>query len=260
MTVIASYGAVALPGLNATKTLTPDDNGYYPCVLGGFDMASHAGVYYAFTNEVKKLFEPGGLVYRRLERQLMKGEIQHPSLEGMNLDQILKRLSIIDETKVSHHIKRIDLREAKDENGRPIILAVGMVRPSGPYASTLQGYFDNHEENLAFSIRSFTKTAIINGRPVKIVTDALTYDHVTEPGIHHATKFKTVALESIDSVIGVNLESLVDIKFTEADLDRAIASSITDGLESDTSRLTMVKTSLGWGKIQVINPGVLSWR
>ena len=260
MAQIARYGAFALTGVNKTSDLKPDETGYYRIILGGFEMASHSGVYYPLTAEVKALFAPGGIVRRRLDGGYCRGEYGHPNLIGMNLQQILQRLPIIMEDKISHHIKSVELHETKDENGKQIVLVIGMVKPTGAMGPALEGQFANPEENVAFSIRSLTKPTIHNGKPAKIVTDAITWDYVNEPGITAANAFNT-------TVIGDNLKNAMalesirdDIIFTDKDLELAINASYTCGLEADASRLTMVRDALGWNKVQVTNLSAIHWR
>ena len=247
---IAKYAAVSMPGVNSSNKLIPDSTGYRRCILGGFNLENHSGVYYPLLPSVKALFETGGIVRRRLDTGLCKGEYGHPKIQGMALESALQSLAIVDELLVSHHIKSIELKDAKNDQGKDIVLAVGMVRPTGPYGEVLEKQMDNPEENVAFSIRSFTNNAMHLGRPAKVVCDVMTYDFVTEPGISAATKFNSASLE----------ELIETLSFTGKELDNAIANLIQAGLESECSTLSMVRTSLGWNKVKVVNLSAIDWR
>lgn len=246
---IATYSCMSVPGLNKVEKMRSDKNGYYRVVLGGFNLCNQQGVPYPLTDSVKALFDVGGVVRRRLDSGMCKGEYDHPKLDGLNHEQALRRLSIIEPTMVSHHIKSIDLVEKKDHNGQDIVLAYGMVKPTGPYGDALKASMDNDEENVAFSIRCFCKVTMWKGKAAKLVTDAMTYDHVSEPGIKLANQFDTVSLESL----------IPDLSFTEKDFDGAIQVYKNIGLESNANTLTMVKDSLGWHKVQVKNLSSLDW-
>lgn len=246
---IATYSCTSVPGLNKVEKMRADASGYYRVVLGGFNIANQAGVYYPLTDSVKALYAKGGIIRRRLDSGMCKGEYDHPSLNGLTHEQAIHRLSIIDPTLVSHHIKSIELVEKKDANGKDIILAYGMVKPSGPYGDALTASLNNDEENVAFSIRSFCKVSMWQGKVAKVVTDAMTYDHVTEPGIKLANQFDTVSLESI----------IKDINFTEKDFDKAIQEYRHIGLESDASTISMIRDNQGWHKVQVQKISALDW-
>ena len=250
MTQYAKYSAIAMPGVNQAGKLKPDNTGYYKYVLGAFNTDNYSGTSYPLLPSVEALFSEGGIVRRRLDSGLCKGEYGHPKIEGMSLKTALRRLSVIDPLLVCHHIRSIQLVPHKDEYGKDIILSMGDLKPTGPYGPTLESQMNNLDENIAFSIRSFTNDRLIAGKLAKVVVDALTYDYVTEPGISSATKFKTASLE----------ELFPDIIFSEDELENAIGVAAGPmSLESDISTLKMVRTALGWHKVQVINMRAIDW-
>ncbi len=249
MNSIVKYTASTLPGVNPVSNLEADNNGYYKCILGGFNLSNHSGIYYPLLPSVKQLFDVGGIVRRRLDSGLCRGEYGHPNVSGLPLEQALQRLMKIEPTMVSHHIKSIELKNSKDEFGKAIVLAIGEVKPTGPYGSFVKEQLDNPEENVAFSIRSITADKLVDNKMTKVVLDALTYDYVTEPGIKHATKFNSMSLE----------ELFPGMIFTEDTLNLAISHTNNYGLEEETSTLTMVKNHLGWNKVRVVNLKAINW-
>lgn len=249
MSKIASYSCVAIPGVNQVDKMRPDEDGYYRCILGGFNLENSSGIHYPLTDSVKQLFETGGIVRRRLDKGVCRGEYAHPDINNMQMPDIIRRLAKIDENQVSHHIRTVDLVPTKNEYNRDVVLAVGSVRPCGPKGPYLKDSLDNPHENVAFSIRSFTKPIMMNGKMARVVTDAVTWDYVNEGGILPANQFNTV---------NMGLEELIDdIFFTEEDFNLAVLQSHNQGLEAEESTISMIRTALGWQPVQMVN--VLNW-
>lgn len=241
---IATYAATARPGLNKAKVLATDDTGYSRCILGGFDVTNTSGIAYPITDAIRKMFAPGGILRRRLDKGVCRGEYEHPVIDGMPHHLALKRLSVLDPDRISHHFKSMELVESKDESGTPIVLVYGMVRTCGAKGEILQRSFDNPEENIYFSIRSFTDQNMVRGVLTRRVKSLLTYDYVNEGGIAQANRFDTVGMES-------------DICFTVDDFNR-LETDTDVGLESG-SLLTMVKDDFGWNRVAVSKLSALMW-
>lgn len=247
--IIGSYAALSLPGANKVSKMQADANGYYRMCLGGFNVCNDNGKFYPLTDTVKGMFAPGSIVRKRIDNGYMKAELGHPDITGLSHIDILKRLAHIDPTRVCAHFADIQLDYRKDEHGKEVVLVIGRVKPSGPYAESLRKQFDNPEENVCFSVRSFSKNGMYQGKAATLITDILTYDAVTEPGIRFATQFNTVSLEGAN-----HLMSLHDISFTEKDFAEAMRDSHGYSQESNIiSNLKMIKTSFGWQKVQVID-------
>lgn len=248
MNRIASYSCVSTPGVNQVSKMQPDEDGYYKCIVGAFNCENSSGIPYPLTESVRSLFAEGGIVRRRLDKGVCRGEYAHPDINNMQPPDIIRRLAKIDENQVSHHIRSIELVSGKNEYNRDIVLSVASLRPCGPKGPFLKESLDNPHENVAFSIRSFTRPMMMGGKMARIVTDAITYDYVNEGGILPATQFNTA----------ISLEELVeDIFFTEEDFDMAVLQTHTQGLEAEESTISMIRTALGWQQVQTVN--VLSW-
>lgn len=245
---IGNYSAMYIPGLNKVAKMQPDDAGYYRCILGGFNLANQSGLRYPFSSGIKAMFDTGGIVRRRLDTGQLRGEYMHPDLEGMGLEQIMRRLALIELKLVSHHFRDIQLERKKDEHNREVILAYGSVKPSGPYGNSLEESLSNLEENVAFSVRSFSKPGLDQGRRARLITDVLTYDAVSEGGIKLANQYDTA-----------NLESIADIPFGAVDINNAIRGAPGVGLESSGQELKMVRDHLGWNKVEVTSLSFLDW-
>lgn len=256
MAEIANYTSIYQPNLNKAKELKTDEGGYRRIILGAFNIDNSIGIHYPLTEKVKKLFEPGGSVRRRLDTGLCKSEMGHPDVSKMQLEDALRRISIIDETRVCAHIKSVQLVPSKDEYNSNVVMAVGWVKPSGPYANGLENQFNNPEENVAFSIRSFVKLTNISGKLYREVTEIFTWDYVSEPGIKLAHKFNTLA--ALESHTPVIIED-INLVFNNVQLDNAIDKSMQFGFENEFSELVMVRDSLGWNKVQSVNLRAFDW-
>lgn len=225
--------------------LKQDDNGYYEIVLGAFNIYNSEGKYYPLLESVSEMFSPGGSFRRRLDNGACRSELGHPAMEdGQSIQSFIQRVLKIEPTKVCAHIASVTLNETKDEDGKPIVLTIGRVKPSGPYADALKASLENVEENVAFSIRSLAADKQVRGRIEKHVSNIITYDAVVEPGIHLATKYATPSLEELAK----------EIAFTDVDL-RLIANKRNEGVSLESaSEAKRILTDLGWVKAEIINP------
>ena len=248
MAALAKYTSIYQPGINKSKDLKIDNTGYRRIIIGAFNVDNSTGIYYPLTDRVKKLFEPGGSVRRRLDNGLCRSEMGHPDISKMSIEDALRRTTIIEETRVCAHIKSVELVPSKDANNSNVILVVGWIKPSGPYADTLEKQFLNPEENIAFSVRSFVKLTNIGGKLYREITELFTWDYVSEMGIKTANRFDTLAA----------LESH-SFDFNNDELNKAIDNNSQLGLESDVTELVMVRDSLGWAKVQAINLNAFNW-
>lgn len=260
MTAIAKYSAVYIPNLLQNNKLKPDSNGYYNTTMGAFNIVSRNGVYYPATNAVLNLFKPGGIVRRRLDEGVMRSELGHPNIVGLDVKSILRRLAVIEEKNVCAHIRDLELIKGRDDKGQEIIIVNGSFKPSGPYGTTFKEQVDNPDENVAFSVRCFANQYINKGLLNKEAKDIITYDTVNDAGVKFASQFDYAKLAT--PTIGLeSLCELSDISFTDTDLHNAIKQPNSSvGLESEFSRLTHVRTALGWQNIQVVDLGAVAWQ
>lgn len=197
---------------NDNKVLEKDDHGYYKVCLGGLNTYNSAGAYYIADGVKELVSNPGSLVYRRLKSGYLNGEMGHPPfLPGMSKSDFILRNMKIDQSNISHHIKEL---EFVPDNKGSLIRIMGWVKPSGPHGELLRQALDNPDQNVAFSIRSFTDDTIQGGRTIKQIREIITWDWVVEPGIKEANSWDTLAMESIESL----QITLADIKKIEKDV------------------------------------------
>jgi len=229
---------------NQSAILEQDDKGYYRIRVGGFNVFNSGGAYYSIAG-VKELIEnKSSSLNRRLKAGYLKSEAGHPVYQpGMSKPDFYARNMKIEITKVACHIRDIILIPTSEKSGvgSDEIYHVDLwIKPSGPYGDALKAALDNPDENVAFSIRSFTQDKIINGIQVKKILQIITWDWVTEPGVNKASKWGKLAIESLD-VCSVDVESLgtpteIDECFNcslESDDQRTIVKEILESASSD---------------------------
>ena len=193
----AHYACTALVGTNKTGKLPKDENGYYTVILGALDVFNGNGAYYPFETG-KHIFEESSILMRRVKDGALRGEYGHPKrAPGSSLQEHMVRCCNIVEDMVSHHIKEIwlDPKTAKGPDGRAVVLIMAKVKPCGPYGKYLADQFENPDENVCFSIRSFTNDQMIGGVLYKNLKVVFTWDYVNEPGIGWAKKYNSPTLE-----------------------------------------------------------------
>lgn len=238
----ATYTCTALAGTNKVGKLTPDSDGYYTMCVGGLNAFNSANNYYPL-GPAKELFESSSSLMRRIANGNCKGEMGHPKpLPGQSSRDFIQRVLQIEETRVSHHFRRVWLEEqgVKDAKGRPIVAIMAEVKPSGPMGPALKESFDNPHENVCFSIRSITNDRRgTTGFLEKNLKTIVTWDVVTEPGISAAHKYNSPALESLNETI-VMPEHLNAI---EADYRR-------QGISVENTGLNDIRQDLGWNEVR----------
>lgn len=238
----ATLSCTRLQGLPKQGIIRPDADGYYSIVVGGLDVFNSAGAFYEHES-AKALFAESSSLMRRICAGQLRGEYGHPKREvGMTDAQYMNRILTLEETRVSHHIRKIiiDSESVKDEKtGRPVTVIIAELKPAGPYAQALRESFENGFENVSFSIRSITTDSFENGIIVKRLMQIVTWDFVIEPGIKYAEKYKSPALETLSeqTIIPGNLVQLADYR-----------KSRGLGIESgEMISVEEIAASLGWG-------------
>jgi hypothetical protein len=252
---IANYSCTALTGTNKAGKLKPDSNGYYEILLGAVDVTNSAGEFYTASTEALEVFAPSSTLHRRVTTGQCRSEYGHPKREpGMTDAQFMNRILSIEEMRICAHVSQFELKKdlISNDKGEKLIAIVGKVKPSGPLGATLTESLENTEENVAFSIRSLTSNRFQGGRTVKTLKTVVGWDYVNEPGISIANKYQSPALEDLTSNTDIILPSYLDKLDDEG-------CGVSHSFESNGIDTTMIRNSLGWQKVQVINPATNNW-
>jgi hypothetical protein len=244
-----SYGCTALLGVNKKGIIKPDANGYYEITVGGFNVHNYGGAYYPL-GKAEQLFKDSGSLMRRIKAGVLRGELGHPRQEGMSPSAYFKRLNEIHEEKVCCHFAevRLDYDNYKSKSGFPMVAIIARVKPSGPFADTLERSLQNPEEETCFSIRAAVVPEMEGGREVRYIEDIVTWDYVNEGGIAIARKYYSMALEQMGG--GAVAEMSDSLIVTPAMLHTAKQSvQTTMGLESNEMfALQSLEKRLGWAR------------
>lgn len=218
------YQCAAINGVNKAGNLTKDANGYRWVILGALNAYNAAGWYYSFEH-AKALFENSAELMRRILNKRLRGENGHPRFQA-NMTQLqwFQRVNDIFEPNICSHIAKVSLSfdGHKDEQGNNIILIMGLVAPSGSAYAWLEKQFENPEEDVCFSIRSFTEDKIIGGRKTKMLKKIVTWDNVNEPGMSPASKSNSIiqgitpAMENLSLSDGLGQADLEVSFFTDS--------------------------------------------
>lgn len=185
------------------KQIKKDDKGYYFITLGAFNAYNRSGAFYLMDGVRDLVENKSSSLNRRIRDGYLKGEAGHPNYEtGMSKVEFYERNLKIEQTRISHHIRDIVFTDTKTPCGMPgkgnIVLVQAWLKPDGPMGDALKKSLDDPEQNVAFSIRCFTKDEMVNGTVIKQVVQIVTWDWVVEPGMKMANKFDTLNLESLD--------------------------------------------------------------
>lgn len=255
MSNTVSFTCTALNGSNKVGKIKREADGYYRVVLGALNAYNSVGELYPYEG-AKDLFNSSSALMRRVERGALRSENGHPKwLPNMSEDQYARRIMQIYEDRVCAHIKRVDLvfDKYRDDRGRTIIGIEGYVAPAGELGYVLEKALDNPNENVAFSIRSFTENIPTYTGMNKILRNVITWDFVGEPGIAQAEKYFSPTLESLE-----------EKKFNRTTLERAYYypnDSKDTSVSTESIRLGAddLFKSLGWVNPSTAKPSYFNW-
>lgn len=226
---------------NKKGILVPDSDGYYTVVLGALNTYNSAGEYYTAEGALQ-LFENSSHLMRRIKNGSLYAELGHPKKQnGQSMEQFYNRIITIEETNICGHISEVTLdfnygkNNPQFENSEMIGI-IGKVKPAGPKANALQIALENPKQNAAFSIRGLTENKYRNGRVERILTNIITWDHVTEPGIAAACKAYSPVLESVNKE-NVILNEISDTIIDKGLFRKVLNNSITHVATEDNKFL-----------------------
>lgn len=245
------FTCTALKGTGKKGKLTPDANGYYDVPLGALNVFNSGQEYYPY-EESKQLFEKSGLLMRRVEKGVLRGELGHPKkLPGMSMEQFMNRCAHIYEQSWCFHLSKVwlDHESMKDASGKPIVGIMGKAKGCGPFKTTFDESIENNMENTCFSVRSFTDDYVRGGMVQKVIKEICTWDLVNEPGIAVANKYSAPTLES-ESVI-----------IQKSELDRAFNGNGSGlGMESGALDISNLYKLMNWQQPEAKKVWAASWK
>lgn len=247
----AFFSCSTLAGTGKKGKLTKDSNGYYTMPIGGLNVFNSIGDYYTY-EDAKQLFASSSVFMRRVKSGALKGEYGHPKpVAGQSYEAFAERVLSIEEKNICTHFSEIwlDFENVKDGNGKPVIAIMAKLAPSGPMGAAIERSLENPNEDVCYSIRSFTKDTYVGGVKHRALAEIVTWDYVNEPGINFARKYKAPALESMH-----------EQAFSQKELLRAI-KHMDSGIGMESAKMTgqSLFKSLGWSLNENETPSYLKW-
>lgn len=245
------FSCSTLAGTGKKGKLTKDANGYYTMPIGGLNVFNSSGDFYTY-EDAKQLFNSSSIFMRRVKSGALKGEYGHPKpAPGQSYEAFAERVLSIEEKNICTHFSEIwlDFESVKDNNGKPVVAIMAKLAPSGPMGSAIERSLENPNEDVCYSIRSFTKDTYVGGVKHRALAEIVTWDYVNEPGINFARKYKSPALESMH-----------EQAFSRKELLRAI-KHMDSGIGMESAKLTgqSLFKSLGWSFNENEVPNYLKW-
>ena len=223
---------------NKKGVLTPDSDGYYTLVVGALNSYNSAGEYYTAEGALQ-LFNNSSHFQRRVKSGALFAELGHPKkTPDMSMEQFYNRVVTIEETNICAHFGEITLdtqfgKKNAELNNPDLIAIIAKVKPAGPKANALQLGLENPKQNVSFSIRGLTENKYVNGRTERRLTNVITFDFVTEPGISIASKQYAPGLEHRIATETMLINEVSDITIDKTVLKRILSTNMsTVGMES----------------------------
>lgn len=239
------YVSTALPDMNKAGKLKRDEHGYYEIVLGGLNVINSSGALYVMEG-ARALLDKSNLLNKRIQSQRLRAEYGHPKRQpGQSEDEFFSRILNIEEKNVCSHIRefRLEPRQGSEE-----ILIIGWVKPSGPFGPALEESLNNPNENVCYSIRSFTDDHQHGYTRKKILKTVVTWDYVNDPGIHFANKLDTPSLEELNSQY-----------FTRNTVERALKEAKEGGPSMENMFMSATELLRALGQRPLTQPPAARW-
>jgi hypothetical protein len=253
MAEMVRYTATKLNGTGKQGKLVADADGYYEYIVGGLNVLNSVGEFYQSAGVVE-LFDKSSIFKRRIQNGNLKAELGHPKrLPGMSDDDFINRILSIEETNVCAHFKDIwlDLDFGKNHpeyKNRNLVAIMALVKPAGEKGPALAKSFENPSENVNFSIRSLTKDFNVGMMRHRMIRTIITFDCVTEPGIHIANKWDSPALETYS-----------DEYFSIRQVSDSVNRMVRDPIAVESSKLLATETLLAIQEPKIALPLYRKW-
>ena len=244
------FSCTALAGTGRMGVLPVDADGYYTQAVGGLNCFNSVGQYYPYQT-ARQLFEQSSSFMRRVKTGCLVGELGHPKRQpGQSDESFVQRVMSIEERNTCVHFSEVwlDFDSVTDDQGRPIVAVMAKLKPSGPMADTLERSLNNPKQDTCFSVRAFTDDQRRGGVTQRNLVEIVTWDHVTEPGISAARKFKSPSLESRG-----------DMTVSKTTLEKAATVDHGFALESAAHTADALFRKLGWDLSHLNTPKFMNW-
>lgn len=260
------YECTALVSMNKTGKLEQDKDGYYHVTFAAFDFPNAAGIPYDYEMS-KHVFEPNSTFMRKLLGAKLYSEVEHPEppipdprhpdFEAVWIGRSRQILM----GNACGHIRQVRCDPGTHpETGAPIWVCHGWIKPAGEKAHVLKELLDNPHINVCFSLRSIIDEVFRNGRKVRVITELITFDLVSEGGISIATKYDSPGMESYAVATtrsevsrDISMDCLVQLRDKEAAKQRMGVESNVESVE------TLINAARRSNNTTVTDSPLFSW-
>jgi hypothetical protein len=211
------YSCTALVGTNKKGILEPDEHGYYYLCLGAMNIHNSQGIWYDWETS-KSILGRSATFRRKAEKAALMSEEEHPDWEaGWSLEQYISRIRIFDKDRVCAFIRDVEIVQGeKVGGGKHRMYFYAWVKPWGARGEHLKAALDDPHQNVYFSLRALCDDNWVGGQCVRTLVEFVTFDWVSEGGLHVASKYHSPALESHDIDVPVSvLQNIVDKRGSE---------------------------------------------
>ena len=203
MTII-KYSSTLLAGSGKSGKLVANESGEYTFCVGALNIKNSAGAHYDLAGS-KDLFEASSSFMHRVKNGGLYAENGHPVREAADTDEsYFRRIHTIREDRVCAFISDIwlDHSSLEGDAANPNAVAImAKIKPFGELGQVLSTAIENLKQNVCFSVRGFTKDKMMNGTTHRTLTNIITFDFVTMPGIAVANRSNSGSLETLNDYV-----------------------------------------------------------
>lgn len=244
MSNVIHYASTTLHDMNKAGKLKRDKDGCYEIVLGGINVVNSSGAVYTMEG-TRALLDKSNLLNKRIANQRLRSEYGHPKrLPGQTDDEFFARILSIEEKSTCNHIRefRLEPRTGTDE-----VLIIGWIKPCGPFGPALEESLNDPNQNVCYSIRSFTDDFRNGYTRKKVLKTVVTWDYVNDPGIHFANKLDTPSLEDLHAT------------FTHSQLKRLVKDANQGGPSLESMLMSANDLLQALGQRPSTKPAYMNW-
>ena len=190
-----------MKGSGKSGKLVANDKGEYEFCVGALNIPNSMGQHYTLEG-AKDLFDASSQLMMRVRNGGLYAENGHPTQSGLTNEQYFRRLHSISEERICAFISDLWLDYSSLENtDHPNAVAImARIKPFGELKAVLEGAIANEKQNVCFSVRGFTRDQQVGSKTHRTLTNIITFDYVTLPGIPVANRSNSGSLEEMASL------------------------------------------------------------
>lgn len=197
---IIKYSSVLFKNSKKKGKLVPNKKGEYTFCVGALDIMSTRGDRYTLEG-AEQLFKKSSMLMKRIKAGGLYAENGHPvRVPGQTDEEYLGRIHTIEEARICGFISDLwlDRKALANEGDGDSVAIMAKIKPFGELGDVLAQSIANEKQNVCFSVRGFTNDTRRGGVTHRALTNIITFDFVTMPGIPVANRSNSGSLESLE--------------------------------------------------------------